>query len=306
MTASSLAPSLIRLLASIFVGLVLFSLTTLHPRLRRPEAAGIRRAMLGWWLPALVATAAIVGGPLASAAIFTAVGLGCLRELLRLWPDERHPVVDGLTAAAIAPMHALAIAGALDLAAALLLAWAGAALPLVRAAICGPDGLTAASSRRLFCLLLAGLALAHVPALRASADGAALMSILLLAVMVNDAAQYAFGKALGRRPLAPRLSPRKTWGGLVGGVITTAVILAVAAPSVLPVAWTTAALVGVLLSVTGLLGDLLISAIKRDVGVKDTGAVIPGQGGLLDRCDSLLIAAPLFFHTLAPWLRGGG
>lgn len=306
MIGSSLALALVRLLVAIYLGMGLMSLATLHPRLRRPEAAGIRRAMLGWWVPAVVATAAVVGGPRVSAAIFAAVGLGCFRELLRMWPGERQPVVDGLAAAAIAPIHALALVGELGLAAALLLAWAGAVLPLVRAAICGPEGLTAASSRRLFGLLAAGLALAHVPALMATPRGDALTALLLLAVMINDAAQYAFGKALGRRPLAPRLSPRKTRGGLVGGVAMTATILALAAPSVLPVAWTTAALCGALLSVVGLLGDLLVSAIKRDVGVKDSGAVIPGQGGLLDRCDSLLLTAPLFFHLLAPVLRGGG
>ncbi|MEZ4450106.1 MAG: phosphatidate cytidylyltransferase [Nannocystaceae bacterium] len=300
---AAMAPSLVRLFLWVYGGLVVVSLGTRHRRLQGPALAPVRRAVLAWWLPAGVGGLAVSGGPWAAALLFAAVGVGCLREFLRFWPDERHPVVDGLAAAAIAPIHALACAGALDLGAGLLLVWAAAVLPLAWSALHGPAGVVTATSRRLLGLVLCGLGLAHVTAVAASPEGAPLLALLLIAVMVGDSFQYFFGKLIGGRRLAPRVSPRKTWSGAIGGVATAALALALAAPSVLPVSAAVGALCGALLSAVGLVGDLLISAIKRDVGVKDSGAVIPGQGGLLDRCDSLLLAAPLFYHAVAPLLR---
>ena len=302
MSAAALTPPVLRLLGAVYVGLFLLSFVTLHPRLRGPELAGVRRAILAWWLPASVGGLAVLGGPPVTALVFGAVGLGCFHEYLRLWPDDRHPAVDGLAAAAIAALHGLALAGALDLAAGLL-AWVAAALPLTWAALRGPQGAVTIASRRILGIALCGLALAHVPALAAGPQGAPLTVLLLLTVMVNDAFQYAFGKMIGGPRLSPRLSPRKTWSGLLGGAATASLVFAVAAPSVLPVGAAEAALCGLVIAVVGLLGDLVVSAIKRDVGVKDTGAAIPGQGGLLDRCDSLLLTAPLFVHALAPHLR---
>lgn len=120
-------------------------------------------------------------------------------------------------------------------------------------------------------------------------------AVLLLSVMANDASQYLCGKLFGRTALAPVISPRKTWEGFAGGVAVTSAVTAAAAPAITGLGRAEAALVGALLASLGLLGDLLVSALKRDVGVKDTGAVLPGQGGVLDRMDSLLLAAPAFF-----------
>jgi phosphatidate cytidylyltransferase len=99
------------------------------------------------------------------------------------------------------------------------------------------------------------------------------------------------------------LSPKKTWEGLAGGVVVTSLVTAAAAPQLAPFDRLTGALVGVGLSLLGLLGDLLVSAIKRDVGVKDSGSALPGQGGILDRCDSMLLSAPLSFYAVNAWLR---
>jgi phosphatidate cytidylyltransferase len=135
--------------------------------------------------------------------------------------------------------------------------------------------------------------------------GLSYLLFLTLAVALNDVAAFATGKLFGRRQLAPHISPKKTWGGAIGCVLATA-LLVWALRGTLPhfgapqLAWT-----ALIVGVGGQLGDLVISVVKRDIGVKDLGAVFPGHGGWLDRYDSLVFTAPLFFHMVAfYYLRG--
>lgn len=139
--------------------------------------------------------------------------------------------------------------------------------------------------------------------------------LLVLLTELNDIAQAWWGEFLGSRPLAPVLSPAKTWEGLWGGVATTclaAVVMAPAltsygraAPSGLPVqvpAWTGSLTAGLVVALAGVAGDLGASALKRRAGVKDAGRLLPGHGGVLDRFDSLTLSAPAFlFLTLLLW-----
>jgi phosphatidate cytidylyltransferase len=124
--------------------------------------------------------------------------------------------------------------------------------------------------------------------------------LLLLGIVASDTFAYAFGRLFGKRKLAPRISPGKTWAGSFGGVIGT--VLAVAAFKLLALpqlAWWEVAALGVPLSILGQLGDLAESLLKRGFGVKDSGNLIPGHGGVLDRLDALMFAAPLvLLYTL--------
>lgn len=128
------------------------------------------------------------------------------------------------------------------------------------------------------------------------AGGAGLLLFLLILTEANDVAQFVWGKLLGRHKVIPKVSPGKTWEGLVGGVATTAVLSGVLAPWLTPLTLQHAVIVGLLLGAAGFVGDITISAIKRDLGIKDSGAMLPGHGGILDRLDSLTYTAPLFFH----------
>lgn len=125
---------------------------------------------------------------------------------------------------------------------------------------------------------------------------------LLICTELNDVFAYLTGKTFGRRKLAPHTSPNKTIGGAVGAVVLTTTLAAVVGHFVFR--QTTLdqpahlATMGLLISVLGQCGDLILSSIKRDLGVKDMSAVIPGHGGLLDRFDSLLIVAPCIFHYI--------
>jgi phosphatidate cytidylyltransferase len=111
----------------------------------------------------------------------------------------------------------------------------------------------------------------------------------------NDVLQYVFGRRFGKHQLAPRISPKKTWEGFLGGLICTTPLAALLR-FLTPMDWQHALVAGFLIAVLGPVGDLVMSAIKRDVGVKDSGSLIPGHGGILDRVDSLCFTVPVFFH----------
>jgi phosphatidate cytidylyltransferase len=143
--------------------------------------------------------------------------------------------------------------------------------------------------------------ISHVPALLMlpSSGGpyqnAKLMFFLVLVVQLSDVLQYIWGKTLGRHPVAPSVSPNKTWEGLIGGGVT-ATLIGGALWWATPFSWIAATAMSAVLVVMGFAGGLIMSAIKRDRGVKDYGALIEGHGGMLDRIDSLCFAAPVFFH----------
>ena len=126
------------------------------------------------------------------------------------------------------------------------------------------------------------------------------MVFLILVVQSSDVLQYVWGKLLGRHKIAPELSPSKTVEGFVGGV-ASATALGAALWWITPFSPLEAALIAFAITLMGFLGGLVMSAIKRDRGVKDWGAIIEGHGGMLDRLDSVCFSAPVFFHIVRYW-----
>jgi phosphatidate cytidylyltransferase len=122
-----------------------------------------------------------------------------------------------------------------------------------------------------------------------------LLCILILTVF-NDFAQFFFGKSFGKHKIIPKVSPNKTWEGFIGGVVATTIMAMFLSPYLTPLSLALGGGAGFVIAVTGFLGDVTMSAIKRDIGVKDSGTLLPGHGGILDRLDSLVFTAPLFFH----------
>ena len=136
-------------------------------------------------------------------------------------------------------------------------------------------------------------------------DGLWWTLMTLGALWSSDTGAYAVGRALGRRKLSPRLSPKKTWEGFAGGIVVGALCSALLAPfwqiGAGPnslVSWQTGLLIGAIVGLVGPLGDLGISMLKRQTGVKDAGDLIAGHGGVLDRIDSWLVAIPVCFYTI--------
>jgi phosphatidate cytidylyltransferase len=142
-----------------------------------------------------------------------------------------------------------------------------------------------------------------------------LVFFLVFVTQVSDVLQYVFGKLLGRRPLAPRISPNKTVEGLLGGGLV-ATMLGIALHGLTPFGPLGTGALAAVVVLAGAVGGLVMSAVKRSLSAKDWGAAIAGHGGIMDRVDSIVFSAPLFFHlvvyygsvavpnTRPPWLSG--
>lgn len=128
--------------------------------------------------------------------------------------------------------------------------------------------------------------------------GALLLIFLVGLTEFNDVMQYLWGKSLGKIKISPRISPNKTLAGLAGGILSTALAGTLLGPVLTPMTWPVALLGSLLIALSGFIGDLVMSAVKRDIGIKDSGSLLPGHGGILDRLDSLIFTAPVFFHFI--------
>jgi phosphatidate cytidylyltransferase len=151
-------------------------------------------------------------------------------------------------------------------------------------------------------MMLSIYSLSHIPALLNLEipnyrEQILLVAFLVIVVQSSDVLQYVWGKLFGKHKLAPVLSPSKTWEGLIGGVLSASA-LGASLHWITPFSPLQAAALALMITVLGFFGGLVMSAIKRDFGVKDWGYMISGHGGALDRVDSLLFSAPAFFHIV--------
>ena len=126
-------------------------------------------------------------------------------------------------------------------------------------------------------------------------DGPSTLVPLMAVIVVSDSAQYFTGRALGRRPLSPTISPKKTVEGAIGGLVFGTLAMMVGGRWIFDSPVWVLGLVGATLAILGMIGDLFESLLKRSAGLKDSGSLIPGHGGILDRIDSWLFAAPAYY-----------
>jgi len=162
----------------------------------------------------------------------------------------------------------------------------------------GPAGFVASATATTLVLVylpfLAGflILLSHEP------NGLERVMTFVILVGCNDTFGYLVGVLLGKHPMAPNISPKKSWEGLIGSIIFTTVGGAIAIDNILHIHWWIGALVGLVMVFTATSGDLIESAMKRDLQLKDMGSLLPGHGGILDRLDSVLLSAPALWLTL--------
>jgi phosphatidate cytidylyltransferase len=258
---------------------------------------------MAWWVMAVVFMLSVAIGPAGSIVLFATLSFLALREFVTLSPTSPadHRTLVWCFFVATPLQYGL-----------IWLGWYGLfsiLVPVYVAIFVAVRTATAGDTTRFlqrtavtqWAMMICVYFLGHVPALlvlplRSPARAnAGLLFFLVFVVQLSDVLQYVWGKTLGRRAIAPALSPNKTVEGFLGGVLS-ATIAGTAIWWVTPFSPAAAALMALVVALTGFAGGLVMSAIKRDAGVKDYGALIPGHGGVLDRIDSLCFAAPVFFH----------
>ena len=160
----------------------------------------------------------------------------------------------------------------------------------------GPTALADAAAT-MFAPIYIGLPLGALVAIRADWSGGSREALMLLlaVIVVSDSAQYYTGRAFGRRPLSPQISPKKTVEGAIGGVVFGTLAMAAGGSFVFATPIWLLAILGAAIALLGIVGDLFESLLKRSAGVKDSSNLIPGHGGVLDRIDSWLFAAPVYY-----------
>ncbi len=166
-----------------------------------------------------------------------------------------------------------------------------------------PAGSLTGIAVTVFCVVYLGVCSVCVGWLRLWAPtglGVPLVLLFLATIWIGDSGAYYVGKSLGRHRMSPRISPKKTWEGLAGGVAASIATVCVARSLTLDaLPWADAVALGAIIGITGPVGDLVESLLKRDTGVKDSSGLFPGHGGMLDRTDSILYAAPWVVAYLA-------
>ena len=277
------------------------ALTRLHPEKSYVE---LSQRIHSWWIMVGIFSGAILLSPTASIVFFAFVSFLALKEYLSLIPTRRadHRVL--FWAYVTIPfqyfwvykewygMFIIFIPVYLFLLLPMRMVIIGETKDFLRAAGTLHWGLMTmvfSLSHAAFFLVLDE---SHNPV----AGGAGLVLYLIFLTQFNDVAQYVWGKLTGRHKIIPKVSPNKTWEGFLGGLATTTALAAALAPYLTPLALTESLCGGLLIACGGFIGDVTISALKRDIGVKDSGSLLPGLGGILDRIDSLTYTAPLLFH----------
>ncbi len=261
-----------------------------------------------WWVMAAVVGLAFLGGHIGVIVLFALISLFALREFITLTPTRRGDYW-ALVAAfylVLPYQYWLVYADWYGMYTLLIPVYAFLLLPILSAIGGDTTGYLERTSKVQWGLMVSVFCISHVPALlNLRIEGYEDRNLLLIAFLVivvqsSDVLQYVWGKLLGKRLIAPRLSPSKTVEGFVGGV-ASASLLGAALWWITPFTPWQAGLLALLINLMGFFGGLVMSAIKRDRGIKDWGHMIEGHGGMLDRLDSVCFAAPVFFHVTRYW-----
>jgi len=295
-------------LGSLFGLLCLASLITVMLQRSRPEQdyTELRQRVRSWWLMVLIFTVAMLLTRKVSLVFFGLISFLALKEYLSLIPTRRADRRVLFWAYLTIPIQYFWIGiewyGMFII---FIPVYAFLLLPMRMLLIGETQGFLNAVGTLHWGLMTMVFSISHVAYLLVlpatdshPAGGAGLVLFLVILTQLNDVGQYIWGKLLGRHKVVPGVSPNKTVEGLLGGVITTTGLALLLATWLTPLDPVQALLAGLLIGLAGFIGDITISALKRDLGVKDSGGLIPGHGGILDRIDSLTYTAPLFFHFI--------
>ena len=268
-----------------------------------PVIENLNARIRAWWAMVALIGLAFAFGDNGVILLFAFLSFAALREYLTLVETRRgdHWALLAAFFAVIPVQYGLVWAERYGIYAVLIPVYAFLFMPIAAALRGDSKRFLERVAEVQWGLMICVFCLSHVPALLTlhipGYEGRQLLLIafLVLVVQMSDVLQYLWGKLLGRRKIAPALSPSKTVEGFVGGVLC-ATALGTGLWWMTPFAPWQAGLLALAITLMGFLGGLVMSAIKRDRGVKDWGAMVEGHGGILDRLDSVIFAAPIFFH----------
>jgi phosphatidate cytidylyltransferase len=267
----------------------------------------LRLRVRSWWVMVALIAAALILGWQATAVLFAGVSFLALREFLSLAPARREdrPII--LAAYLTIPISYLWVFLNIYMFYLVFVpVWVFLATPFLMAIVGQTRGYLSSTAVFQWGIVTCVYNIGFIPLLMLTpkwdapqAGATGLVFLLLVATEANDVFQYVTGKLLGRHKIMPKVSPNKTWEGFLGGWILTALLILIGGPIYTPLKGIGLWVVAAALPLAGFAGDVTFSAIKRDLGVKDTSHLIPGHGGVLDRIDSLTFTTPVYFHLMA-------
>jgi phosphatidate cytidylyltransferase len=272
-----------------------------HPL--NPAIENLNARIRSWWMMILVGGGALLAGRLAIILLFACISFLALREFVTQAPVRRadHSALFICFFLALPVQYVLIGIGWYGLFSIWIPVYCFLALAVAAALFTDTGRFLDRTAATQWGLMVCVYCISHIPALMTlripgyESRVALLMVFIVLIAQVSDILQYVWGKLIGRHRISPVLSPSKTVEGLVGGVLSATVFGALLRP-ITPFTVPQAALMAFLIAILGFLGGLVMSAIKRDRGIKDWSHLIEGHGGMLDRIDSLCFSAPVFFH----------
>jgi phosphatidate cytidylyltransferase len=225
----------------------------------------------------------------------TAVVLG-IREIVRAFNSRSIAIsFPSLSIAAVALLGAAWIDGIAGLAIATAISFP---ILLIRSLLNGPEGFVGKATATTFTLLYLPFLAGFLILLATPSNGFQRVMTFVVLVGCNDTFGYFVGVLFGKHPLVPTISPKKTWEGLAGSVVFTIVGGCLAFHYIMNMDWWIGIIVGLMIVFTATCGDLIESAMKRDLSLKDMGTLLPGHGGMLDRLDSVVLSAPAMWLAL--------
>lgn len=306
------------ILLSVVLGLLTFSsllvsLPVMKRRIHEKTYSNLIARVKAWWIMVGVFGLSLLAGKNGVVILYALLSFLALREFITInkTNKEDHRILCWAFFI-ILPLHYLLIfLGWYTFFIVFIPVYAFIFIPIRQALAGNTENFLSRTARIQWGLLITVYFLSHVPWILQlqftdcanTSNGASLLFWLVMVSQLNDVLQYVFGKRFGKKPLSPSVSPNKTVEGFLGGVLTSAMVGS-ALSFATPFGWAGAFLMALLVCLLGTAGGLVMSCIKRDLGSKDWGAMISGHGGVLDRVDGLLFAAPIFFHISAFFFSG--
>lgn len=262
-----------------------------------------------WWAIAALLALAMLGGRGGVVILFAFISFAALREFLTLTAKSRadHWALMAAFFLILPLQYFMVYMDWYRVYSVLIPVYAFLYLPVLSVLRGGPERFLHRVSESQWALMICVFAVSHIPALLSldipgfEGKNILLIAFLVIIVQITDVLQYVWSHFWGRTPVAPKLSATRTWEGFAGAIASGG-LLAAGMWWMTPFTPLVAMLLGVAITATGLFGALVMSAIKRDKGVRDWGQLVAGQGGFIDRLDGVVFAAPVFFHlTRAFW-----